>query len=151
MTGRSQLMEYRKIDEKHFVVRLAIGEEIHDSLVALAEKENITFAMIQGIGAVREVTLGLYHLDRKEYRETKLYGIKEIISLTGTLDRLQEKPYGHFHIALGGEGGTTWGGHMVSGIIGITAEIVVTCFDTTLVRKRDESLGFNMWNLSQKA
>ena len=51
-----------------------------------------------------EVTLGLFHLDRKEYRETKLYGIKEIISLTGTLDMSQKKPYGYFNIALGGEG-----------------------------------------------
>ena len=60
--------------------------------------------MIQVIGAVRKVTLGLFHLDRKEYRETKIHGIKEIISLTGTLDMLQKKPYGHFNIALGGEG-----------------------------------------------
>lgn len=47
--------------------------------------------------------VGLFHPDRKEYRETKLYGIKEIISLTGTLDMFQKKPYGHFNIALGGE------------------------------------------------
>ena len=59
-----------------------------------------------GIGAVREVTLGLFYLDRKEYRETKLYGIKEIISLTGTLDMFQKKPYGYFNIALGGKGNT---------------------------------------------
>ena len=97
-------MEYGKIDEPHFVVCLEGGDEIHDSLVAFAEKEHITFGRIQGIGAVREVTLGLFHLDRKEYRETKLYGIKEIISLTGTLDMFQKKPYGYFKIALGGEG-----------------------------------------------
>ncbi len=97
-------MEYGKIDEPHFVVCLEGGDEIHDSLVAFAEKEHITFGRIQGIGAVREVTLGLFYLDRKEYRETKLYGIKEIISLTGTLDMFQKKPYGYFNIALGGEG-----------------------------------------------
>ena len=96
-------MEYGKIDEPHFVVCLEGGDEIHDSLVAFVEKEHITFGMIQGIGTVREVTLGFFHPDRKEYRETKLYGIKEIISLTGTLDMFQKKPYGHFNIALGGE------------------------------------------------
>lgn len=73
------------------------------ALLPLLKKEHITFGMIQGIGTVREVTLGFFHPDRKEYRETKLYGIKEIISLTGTLDMFQKKPYGHFNIALGGE------------------------------------------------
>ena len=96
-------MEYGKIDEPHFVVCLEGGDEIHDSLVAFVEKEHITFGMIQGIGTVREVTLGFFHPDRKEYRETKLYGIKEIISLTGTLDMFQKKPYGHFNIALAGK------------------------------------------------
>ena len=71
-------MEYGKIDEPHFVVCLEGGDEIHDSLVAFVEKEHITFGMIQGIGTVREVTLGFFHPDRKEYRETKLYGIKEL-------------------------------------------------------------------------
>ena len=51
-------MEYGKIDEPHFVVCLEGGDEIHDSLVAFVEKEHITFGMIQGIGTVREVTLG---------------------------------------------------------------------------------------------
>ena len=37
------------------------GDEIHDSLVAFVEKEHITFGMIQGIGTVREVTLGFFH------------------------------------------------------------------------------------------
>lgn len=60
--------------------------------------------MIQVIGAVRKVTLGLFHLDRKEYRETKIHGIKEIISLTGTLDMLQKKPYGHLISPLAGKG-----------------------------------------------
>lgn len=53
-------MEYGKIDEPHFVVCLEGGDEIHDSLVAFVEKEHITFGMIQGIGTVREVTLGFF-------------------------------------------------------------------------------------------
>ena len=56
-------MEYGKIDEPHFVVCLEGGDEIHDSLVAFVEKEHITFGMIQGIGTVREVTLGFFHTD----------------------------------------------------------------------------------------
>ena len=144
-------MEYGKIDEPHFVVCLEGGDEIHDSLVAFVEKEHITFGMIQGIGTVREVTLGFFHPDRKEYRETKLYGIKEIISLTGTLDMFQKKPYGHFNIALGGEVAIHRAAHMVSGVIGITAKIIVTCFNTIIMREKDESMGFNMWKLSKKA
>ena len=55
-------MEYGKIDEPHFVVCLEGGDEIHDSLVAFVEKEHITFGMIQGIGTVREVTLGFFQV-----------------------------------------------------------------------------------------
>ena len=39
---------------------------------------------------------------------------------------------------------------MVSGVIGITAKIIVTCFNTIIMREKDESMGFNMWKLSKR-
>lgn len=47
--------------------------------------------------------------------------------------------------------GQYMGSHMVSGVIGITAKIIVTCFNTIIMREKDESMGFNMWKLSKKA
>ena len=91
-------MEYKRVDASHILVRLVPGEEIMTSLLKVAEKETIDFAMIQGLGAVDEVVLGLYNVKTKEYTKTKLEGIFEVISLTGTLDKKDGKHYGHAHI-----------------------------------------------------
>lgn len=140
-------MEYKRVDASHILVRLVPGEEIMTSLLKVAEKETIDFAMIQGLGAVDEVVLGLYNVKTKEYTETKLEGIFEVISLTGTLDKKDGKHYGHTHICVGTTGGKTYGGHMVSGTIGITAEIILTILPTTVNRIEEPSMGINVWDL----
>ena len=127
-------MEYKRVDASHILVRLVPGEEIMTSLLKVAEKETIDFAMIQGLGAVDEVVLGLYNVKTKEYTETKLEGIFEVISLTGTLDKKDGKHYGHDHICVG----TT---------IGITAEIILTVLPTTVNRIEEPSMGINVWDL----
>lgn len=143
-------MQYKKIDANHILVRLFRGEEIMASLLKVAEEAEISFAMIQGLGAVDEAVLGLYDVTTKEYTETALHGVFEVISLTGSLDKMDGKHYGHVHIALGTTAGKTYGGHMVSGRIGITGEIVLTLLGGEVNRIRDEELGINVWDLRKE-
>ena len=131
-------MQYKKIDANHILVRLFRGEEIMASLLKVAEEADISFAMIQGLGAVDEAVLGLYDVTTKEYTETALHGVFEV------------KHYGHVHIALGTTAGKTYGGHMVSGRISITGEIVLTLLGGEVNRIRDEELGINVWDLRKE-
>ena len=47
-------MKYKNKDN-YLLVKLERGDEIMDSLKNLAEKENINFAQVNGIGLVEEV------------------------------------------------------------------------------------------------
>ena len=52
-------MEYMKFDDA-YVVRLDRGEEIVDSLTKICDREKITLATIEGIGAADHAVIGLY-------------------------------------------------------------------------------------------
>ena len=77
-------MEYRKFDNTYFL-RIDRGEEILASLAALCEKEQITLGTITGIGAVGEVTLGVFDRQQFAYQSQTYTGDFEIASCSGTV------------------------------------------------------------------
>ena len=58
-------MDYRKFGNQ-YVIRLDRGEEIVKKLKEVAQKENIKLAYLTGIGAVGEVTAGVFDTKEKE-------------------------------------------------------------------------------------
>ena len=77
-------MEYQKF-EHTLIVRLDRGEEIVDCLLDLARREHITLASVNGLGAVNQVTAGVFSPVTKQYRSHEFQGDFEIICLHGTL------------------------------------------------------------------
>ena len=61
-------MDYRKIDETHIIARLDKGEEIVETLKVIAQKEHVNLAMIQGLGAVCEIVVGVFDVMAKKYK-----------------------------------------------------------------------------------
>lgn len=141
-------MEYKRLDSSYILCRLDPGDEIITSLKVLAEKENITLAMIQGLGAVNDVTLGVFRVDEKRYYAKDYTGDFEIVSLTGTIDRMKNNYYSHFHLSIGGEGGTVIGGHLNRAVVSATAEIVITLLPGEVNRDFNETIGLNLWSFS---
>ena len=97
-------MEYQKF-EHTLIVRLDRGEEIVDCLLDLARREHITLASVNGLGAVNQVTAGVFSPVTKQYRSHEFQGDFEIICLHGTLTTQDGRPYGHFHISIGDDEG----------------------------------------------
>ena len=58
-------MEYKRFNEK-IIVRLDPGDELMSSLLNIAEKENILFANVSGIGGSNDVVLGVYDVEEKQ-------------------------------------------------------------------------------------
>lgn len=135
-------MEY-KVFKDIVAIRLDKGDEITESVKAVAEKENIRAGYVTGIGAVDRLETGVFDLVGKKYEKYFYEGNKEINNLTGNLTEMDGKPYLHLHITCAGKNGEIVGGHLLSGRISITAEIFVQIIDGKIARVHDDALNFN--------
>ena len=136
-------MEYRKFG-KHIVLRLDPGEEILTQLRVLAEREDIRFAAVQGLGAVNDFTVGVFNTETKVYGSNRFQGPYEIVSLTGTIDTMDGKFYTHLHMSAGNAQGQVFGGHLNRAVISATCEMIVTVIDGQVDRQFSEEIGLNL-------
>lgn len=139
-------MEYRRIDNV-YVVRLDVGDEIVKSLSTLCEKENIRSATVQGLGAVNDVSVGFYSLEKKQYFSETFDKQFEMISLNGNITRKDSKPYLHLHIALSDEKYSFIGGHLNYAVVSITAEIYVTVLNGEVNRRINPETNLNIFDI----
>ena len=58
-------MEYKKLDNDHYVMRLNKGEEVIEQLKIFATNENVLTGEITGIGASNKVEIGLFNTETK--------------------------------------------------------------------------------------
>lgn len=138
-------MEYRKFDNTYFL-RIDRGEEILASLAALCEKEQITLGTITGIGAVGEVTLGVFDRQQFAYQSQTYTGDFEIASCTGTVTTMEGKPYFHLHMVVGNPTlDVCHGGHLNRGVISLTGEFVLTALSGQVERKYSPEVGLNLF------
>ena len=135
-------MEYKRFGDD-IVLRLDPGEEICASLLALAGKEDIRFAEINGLGAAREFTVGVLDPADKQFHKNRFEGAYEITSLHGTLSRKDGAPYLHMHMSAADRSGAVYGGHLNEAVIGVTAEIIVRCFDAQVERRMNDAVGIH--------
>lgn len=141
-------MEYQK--GKHaWIVRLDKGEEIVERLLVLAKQENIRLAGVNGLGAVGDVTVGVYSPETKQYRSNVFQGDFEIVSLHGTLTTKAGEPYGHFHMSFGDGQGRVFGGHLNRAVVSATCELVLQVLEGTVERAMDEEIGLNLMVFGQ--
>ena len=137
-------MQYKKF-KGSFFVRLERGEEILSSLAALAEKEDIALGCVSGLGAVDRFTAGVFFPQEKVYRKNDFHGNFEITSLTGTITRMDGKPYLHLHMSAGNEYGKIMGGHLNEAHVSATCEIVVRVVDGSVGRAFSDEIGLNLF------
>lgn len=136
-------MEYKKFGSK-YLVRLAKGEEIVESISSLAKKEGIKLARISGIGAVNKAEVGLFSPETKKYDSKEFNEDLEIISLEGNISEMEGKTYVHAHIALGDEDLKVHGGHLNSAVISVTGEIIIDVIEGEVDRELDENIGVKL-------
>ena len=137
-------MQYRKFGNV-YAVRIDKGEEILASLKEFAVKENIAFARVSAIGAVSSFTAGVFDTKTKQYRANEFKGNFEIVSLSGTVDRMNGAYYAHLHMSAGNEKGEVFGGHLNRAVVSATCEMVIRLIDGVVDRRYDEEVGLNLF------
>ena len=130
------------------IARLDRGEEIHEQLRLIAQKEDIRLAQVSGLGAADDVTLGVFILTEKRYRANRFTGDMEIVSLTGTVDTMDGAYYAHLHMGVCDTQGRMFGGHLTRAVVSITCELVIRVIDGRVDRKHHPDPGVNLFEFS---
>lgn len=137
-------MEYRKFNNT-IVARIDKGEEILEKIKEIALKENIKLANVNALGATNDFTVGVYKVDEKKYYSNSFQGNFEIVSLTGTINTMNDEFYTHIHMSAGNDKGEVFGGHLNRAIVSATCEMIINIIDGKVDRFYDEKIGLNLF------
>jgi len=137
-----------KYDGTHYIVRLARGDKLVESLETFSKEHGVTSAWIDMIGAVLEVELGFYNLETKSYQWRVFTGAREITGVQGNIAQSEAgKTVLHLHGTFADEQYQVIGGHVKDFVVGGTCEIIVRPFGGKLTRTNDTNTGLHLLDL----
>ncbi len=139
-------MKYQRF-EQTIIVRMDKGEDIVEQVKNVALKENIKLASISALGAINEFTVGVFKTKEKKYYANEFKGDFEIVSLTGTINTMNDEYYSHMHLSAGDAQGQVFGGHLNKAIVSATCEMVIQIINGEVDRYFDEEVGLNLLKL----
>lgn len=139
-------MKYQRF-EQTIIVRMDKGEDIFEQVKNVALKEKIKLASISALGAINEFTVGVFKTKEKKYYANEFKGDFEIVSLTGTINTMNDEYYSHMHLSAGNDQGQVFGGHLNKAIVSATCEMVIQIINGEVDRYFDEEVGLNLLKL----
>lgn len=117
------------------------GDEAMEGLSSFARDRGLTAAHFSGIGAFEEVVLGYFAWARKEYEEIPIEEQVEVVALTGDVALKDDEPTVHAHVVVARSDGSASGGHLLSGRVRPTLEVILTESPAHLRKRYDEEAG----------
>jgi predicted DNA-binding protein with PD1-like motif len=119
-----------------YAVILEIGDEVMSCLETFAAQKGLNAASFKAIGAFEKATLAFFDWQEKSYLKINVGEQVEVASLTGDIAMGPDgNPAVHAHAVLGTSDGRAIAGHVTSGLVRPTLEIILTEAPTYL-RKR---------------
>ena len=125
------------------VIRFDLGEKFPETLSNWCKKEKVESAVVvAGIGMLENIEIGRY--DGTEYEKELILPSSEILSLQGNVSMKEGEPFVHLHVSLADEDLNARGGHLFSGAVSMTIELVLLELESKFVRI---STGGTFWRL----
>jgi len=150
-------MRYRVLEDiggrRKFVLVLDAGEEVVAAVTHFATALGVKGASLTGIGALSHAELGWFNPATREFRANSIAEQAEVLTITGNIAEAEDDddhPHGHdpgspvrlhIHIALGCSDATVRGGHLVSGTVSPTMELIIDEAAQHLTRGLDARSG----------
>ncbi|HKK73196.1 MAG TPA: PPC domain-containing DNA-binding protein [Candidatus Krumholzibacteria bacterium] len=143
-------MRIQETDDR-LLISLSRGEDVPASITrALVERE-VGHAWIQAIGAIEQVTIGAYDLERREYLREELQGGWEVLSINGNFGWADGEPVLHAHAMLSDLQNHVRGGHLFAAKVHVTLEVVAFTGAARLERGYEDAVGLKTWELPHEA
>jgi uncharacterized protein len=133
--------------EKTFALIFETGDEAMSALVEFAKANHLGASHFTAIGAFRDVTLGYFDWETKEYRKIPVSQQVEVLSLIGDVALKDGEPKVHAHVVVGLPDGSTRGGHLIEAHVRPTLELILTESPAHLRKEIDEESGLALIRL----
>ena len=141
-------MNYKKVDDKIFI-SIDKGELINQKLLEVAEKENLKSGWINGLGAISDVEIGYWDIEKKKYVKKNFDSDYELLSLIGNVSLVNNNPFIHTHISFSNTEFKVFGGHLFNAKVIAAAEFCIFISDYNLYRKLNCDIGLSLWNIKE--
>ena len=132
---------------RRWILVFETGDEAMALLTAFAREHDLSAASFTGIGAFSSVELGYFDWEAKEYRPIRVDEQVEVLALTGDVALDEDKSAVHAHVVVGRSDGSAAGGHLLSGHVRPTLELVLTESPTELRKSYDRETGLALIDL----
>jgi len=143
---KSKLL-FDRSGERVYAVVFDTGDEVASGLLQFAKEAGLHGAHFTAIGAFRDVTLGYFEIERKQYKHIPVREQVEVLSLVGNVADADGEPKLHAHVVVGKSDGTALGGHLVEAHVRPTLEVVITEAPQHLRRVHDPATGLALIRL----
>lgn len=127
--------------EKSFALIFSTGDEAMSGLVEFARSHKLGAARFTAIGAFRDVVLGYFDWETKDYKKIPVREQVEVLSLIGDVALQDGDPKVHAHVVVGRSDGSTRGGHLVEAHVRPTLEVILTESPAHLRKQVDKESG----------
>jgi uncharacterized protein len=139
-TMKSKLIHSGK-GEKTFAIIFDTGDEAMSGLIEFAKAHSLGASHFTAIGAFRDLTVGYFDWESKEYQKIPVREQVEVLSLIGDVALENGEPKVHAHIVVGRSDGSTRGGHLLEGHVRPTLEVILTESPEHLRKEIDKESG----------
>ena len=141
----------RKMKVEHsgqnFLVYIQIDEPVMETLTSVCKNNGIMNGQISGIGAVKEIEMGVYDLVSKSYLLKQYPDNHELISFQGNITLKDDNPFIHANITIGNHDLHTRGGHLFEMKVAVVGEFIIRNIESNVHREFDKNIGLAVWCL----
>jgi uncharacterized protein len=127
--------------QKTFAIIFNTGDEVVAGLKTFAGEKGLAASHFTAIGAFKDVVLGYFDWEKKDYTNIPIHEQVEVLSLVGDVTLDEGKPNIHAHVVLGKQDGSTCGGHLIEARVRPTLEVMLTESPDHLTRRFDRESG----------
>ena len=137
-------MNLTKDGSKYFI-SLSKDEHINQSLLDISNNENIKSGWINGVGAIYDIEVGYFDVERKDYVRRKFSGDYELLSLSGNVSIKEGNKFIHTHITFSDIEFNVLGGHLFDAKVAAAGEFLIDSSNFEIKRKYNPNIGLHLW------
>ena len=139
-------MKLHKFDS-YWVVRLEKDEEIIAALTQAMSSEQIKGGFFYGLGVGKNLELGYFDAHKQAYAKKLFPDEYEFTSFLGNVSIVNDEVTIHCHVTITDAQFNAYGGHLFSGTVPATLEVIIIPFTKLLTRSKDHATGLNLLEL----